>query len=266
MNLVHHDFRLPAFEPQRALEKALLQPACSDDRLSWESLAATATIVLATTGGSIRTIVTGRRVITTGVYASRKSGRAQPYESMIERAFFMHCEVDTDVVDYAAQPFRFEFVIGGTKRAYIVDAITLRSDGTVEIVEIKNDRRALRDPDYRLKLSAVREICEAVGWRFRIVFRSDLFEPVEAHRAVEDVQSWAFTEYRTADVFEVVRQLRAHGPLPLGKLAECLAERPLGIAKLKAMMVARIVRLDLTSIPSHSTTVTLVEAPREEIE
>ena len=71
-------------------------------------LSATATIVVTPNGAPIRTIVTGRRPIVTGTYASRKAGRPLPYESMLERAFFMHSEVDPDVVDYRAQPFRLD--------------------------------------------------------------------------------------------------------------------------------------------------------------
>lgn len=56
-----------------------------------------------------------------------------------------------------------------------------------------------------------------------------------------------------------MRQLREHQELPLGRLAECLGERLAGIAKLKAMMIGRIVRLDLSGPPTASTSVTLVE-------
>lgn len=195
MDLVHQWAYAPAYRPDASLEDALLRPACENDRLSWESLSATATLVLSSSGGSIRTIVTGRRVITTGVYASRKAGRAQPYESMNERAFFMHCEVDTNIVDYRAQPFGFEFIIDGVKRAYLADAATLSADGTIDVIEVKNDRRALRDPHHSLKLAAVREICDRLGWRFRIVFGDELTRPASYHLAVLDVQSWAFTAY-----------------------------------------------------------------------
>lgn len=71
-------------EPARVstLDGALLAVAQEGlNPLSWESLSAAATLVVTPTGGPIRTIVTGRRHITTGVYASRKAGRALPYAS-----------------------------------------------------------------------------------------------------------------------------------------------------------------------------------------
>lgn len=258
MDILHDGFRLPTPEMQSELDKALLASATSRDRLSWESLTAIATMVLPVSGGSIRTIVTGRRVITTGVYASRKTGRAHPYESKNERAFFMNCEVDTDIVEYRAQPFRLEFVIDGKKRIYIADAVRLQANSIVEVVEIKKDQRQLKDPDYYLKLQAVRAICDQKGWQFRILFQHDLCEPILRFQNIEDIQSWAFTDYGSSDVFKAVQYLSIHKRASLGDLADRLGSQPVGIAKLKAMMVGRIVRLDLDSKLDEDSLVTLV--------
>lgn len=258
MNRVHDDFRAPKYELTSDLDDAILAPASRADRLSWEHLASQATLVLPSNGCSIRSIITGRRVITTGVYASRKSGRAHPYESMNERAFFMHCEVNTNVVDYRVQPFRFEFVIDGTKRTYIPDAVVLLADGTVEVIEIKNDRRFLKDVDYQTKLSAVEEICRQVDWRFRIVLKQALYTPTIRWQAIEDIQSWAFTDYAISDVYRVAAYLHAIGSGPLADVADRLGRRPLGVAKLKAMMVARIVDLDISEPLGDQTRVSLI--------
>jgi len=264
MDEIHQTFRTPAVQSRTALDDAINDVAfTTGDPLSWEDLSATATLVVTPAGVPIRTIITGRRVITTGTYASRKAGRALPYESMNERAFFMHSEADTNVVDYRAQPFRFEFVIDGRKRTYIVDCVRLLADGGLEIVEVKNDHRALKDPDYRLKLQAVRLICDRVGWRFRVVMKSALFEPAETYQAILDIQSWAFTEFTSADVFRVVDELERQGKRSLVELATCLGERPIGIAKLKAMVVGRIVRFDLSSPLNNETSVELVDGRPE---
>ncbi|WP_242914828.1 TnsA endonuclease N-terminal domain-containing protein [Brevundimonas pishanensis] len=258
MDIVHDGFCSPAFKMPTELDKALLSLAATHDRLSWESLTANATIVLPAFGSSIRTIVTGRRIIPTGVYASRKCGRGHPYESMNERSFFMHSEVDTDIVEYRAQPFRLEAVIDGIKRAYIADVMRLHSNGTLEVVEIKSDQRQLRDPDYYLKLQAVRAICDHQGWQFKVLFKRDLCEPILRFQNVEDVQSWSFTDYGSSDVFIAVQYLSIHKSVALGDLAHRLGSRPVGIAKLKAMMVGRIVRLDLDSKLDEDSLVTLV--------
>ena len=263
MGYVRHRSLLPIGQPPTI--EAVVRSACVKEAapLSWESLSASATLVTTRCGAPIRTIVTGRRVITTGVYASRKAGRPLPYESMNERAFFMHCEVDTDVVDYRAQPFRLEFVIDGRKRTYIVDCVRLMADGGIEVVEVKSDPRALRDPDYAEKLQAVRAICEQVGWRFRLVFKRALIKPAVFHRNVTDVQSWGLTEYTSADVFQVVELLQHSGETTLGEVAQHLGSAGAGFAKVKAMMVGRIVRIDLAHEIGAASRVVLVADGRE---
>lgn len=264
MDHVRRCGRLAEIARASTLDGTLLEVAHEGlSPLSWESLSAAATLVVTPTGGPIRTIITGRRHITTGVYASRKAGRALPYESMNERAFFMHSEVDTEVVDYRAQMFRLEFVLGGQKRAYIVDCVRQLANGLVELVEIKNDRRALREPDYALKLEAVRTICERIGWRFRIIFKSSLFEPAQVYRNICDAQSWRFTEYTKADVFKVAHRLQGGASMPLAELSEHLGNPVVGAAKLKAMMVGRIVRLDLSRSLNPNTPVSLLSDPME---
>lgn len=195
------------------------------DPLSWDALRASAALVVTPDGSPIRSIVTGRRPITTGTYASRKAGRPFPYESMIERAFFMHSEVDADVVDYRVQPFRLEFVVDGRKRAYIPDGLRILADGTVQIVEIKGDPRALRDPDYALKLEAVRMICERIGWRFSVVFQAQLLKPAHVYENIVDVQSWRFTAFDQTDEFTVSEALRRQSVMSLGGLADGLGDR-----------------------------------------
>lgn len=270
-------FRPPFSVPERhdptALDHAIQAYVHDDgDALSWESLSATATLVLTKDGAPIRSIITGRRHITTGSYASRKAGRGLPYESMAERALFMQSEVDPDVVDYRAQPFRFEFAIDGQKRSYIVDCVRLLSDGTIEVVEVKHDARSLRDPDYVAKLQAVRLICERVGWRFRVVLQKAL-RTSRAFDDIVDIQSWRFTSFGQADVFCVATAID-QGVTSLGDLAEALSrlaspEYPLramavAIAKLKAMVVKRVVRFDLSHPLSLKTKVALV-ADRSEV-
>lgn len=259
MDSLHHGFRTPAIRSAVALDDAIRAVAVeTENGLSWESLSATATIVVTPNGAPIRTIVTGRRPIVTGTYASRKAGRPLPYESMLERAFFMHSEVDPDVVDYRAQPFRLEFIIAGVKRTYIVDCLRLLADNSIEIVEIKRDRRALRDPHYAVKLEAVRIICERVGWRFRIVFASELLDPEYVYENILEVQSCRLTEFDRSDVFIVTEALLRRSPLTMGELGDVLGDRLLGIAKLKAMAVKRIVRIDLTRPLFTETSVELV--------
>lgn len=246
MTFIAYDARLPVVQTA-TLADALDEVATSaPTALCWEALAASATLVTTPTGQPIRTIITGRQRIITGSYASRKAGRAFPFEGMNERAFLMHSEVDTSVVDYRAQPFRFEFVIDGQKRTYIADGVRLLESGAVEVVEIKNDRRFLKDPGYAHKLECVAHLCRQIGWRFRVIYREALFEPTTLFENIQDIQSWRLADYGQADVFQVLDCLGASGSQPLGSLADLLGRRPIGMAKLKAMMVGRTVRIDLS--------------------
>ena len=260
MTNVAHIPRPPAIMQADTLAHALEQVATpAVTAWCWEALAASATLVITPKGQPIRTIITGRRRITTGAYASRKAGRAFPFEGMNERAFLMHSEVDTAVVDYRAQPFRFEFVFDGEKRTYIADAVRLLDSGVVEVVEIKNDRRFQKDLDYALKLDCVAEVCRQIGWRFRVIYREALFEPRVRFDNVQDVQSWRLANYGETDVYRVLDRLEACGSHALGSLADLIDGRPIGMAKLKAMMVGRIVRIDLSerlSIDSEVVAVT----------
>lgn len=224
---------------------AIPAPDCPDE---WRATSAVGRIVVTPDERPIRTIITGRKRIVTGSYASRKARRALPHESMVELAFFHFSEVDTAVVDYRAQPFRFEFTMDGALRSYIADCARLLADGSVEVVELKSDIRALRDADYSKKLNAVRQMCERLGWRFRIVFGSQLAEPAIRRRNVRLVQSQRTARYDTAHCHLALDLLeRRSGEVSLAELTCALGERRLGEAIAMAMMVGRLVDIDLNA-------------------
>lgn len=154
-----------------------------------EELVVAGRVVLTPDGKPIRSILTGRKRRTTGSYASRKGGCGQVFESMVERAFFIECEVDTDVVDYRAQPFRIEVVIDGRLRTYIADCVRLMADGSIEVVEVKGSARQLLDPDYEAKLAAVRSVCASAGWQFKIITGDQITTPTVRHKNIGDIQT-----------------------------------------------------------------------------
>ena len=235
-------------DPERSLARAIVSDLSKPaDPLSWEAINAVGRVVFAHDGRPIRTIVTGRRRIVTGFYVSRKAGRRQPHEGMNEQAFYMHCEVDTDVIDYRAQPFRFEFVLDGAKRIYIADCVRLLHDGKIEVVEVKNDRRALKDFDYASKLEVVREICGQLGWSFRVVTRDQMLRPAVRHANIVEVQSRRLVTFEASHTYVASEVIDRHGgAAPLGAIAEKLGDRRLGAAMVKAMMVRRLVCIDLS--------------------
>jgi len=208
---------------------------------------------------AIRSVLTGRRVMVTGSYASKKARRGLPYEGMNELALLQLSEVDIQVVDFRSQPFRFEFTLGGVQRAYIADCVRVLADGRVEVVEVKSDSRALKDADYADKLRVVERLCAALGWSFRVAFKRHLFEPATRRENILWVQSQRMTRFGTADVYVALEALVVSGgEAPLRAVAERLGDHRVGTAMLMAMMVARIVELDLDAPISDQTRVSQV--------
>lgn len=216
-------------------------------------------VVLTPDGKPIRSILTGRKLRTTGSYASRKSGCGQVYESMVERAFFLECEVDTDVVDYRAQPFRIEVVIDGRLRTYIADCVRLMADGSIEVVEIKGSARQLVDPDYVTKLSAVRSVCAAAGWSFRVITSDQIMRPPVRYRNIEEIQLSKHVRYGTKEIYVAHRAIEEFDGIGrLGAVADAVHAGPIGRQIVMAMMVGRVVSIDLDPPLSAASEVTLI--------
>lgn len=215
-----------------------------------------ATLVFSQDGGPVRTIATGRRIIPTGVYPSRKAGRPLPWESQYEQKFFYFSEVDTDVVTYRAQMFRIDFE--EANRSYIVDCVRQLSTGQIEVIEVKKNKTLIGTIDYQQKLTAVRQVCRQLGWDFRLILGDRLQEPQWYYDAIFDIQSWRLTQYTSEDIYRVAHSVGPKGWMPMGLLAHDLGGAQVGAAKLKAMMIQRVVRLDLSSPLSASTPVSLL--------
>ncbi len=218
-----------------------------------------ATVVMTPDGSPIRSVLTGRRVMVTGFYISRKAGRALPYEGMNELALLKRSEVDTNVVDYRSQPFRFEFVINGAKRIYIADCVRLLDDGTVEVVEVKGRLQQLSSPEYAEKLAAVRDVCESLGWRFRVLGRQQLFEPHIVYANIDLIQSRRMVQFDQVHAYQAMELLeQAAGETTLGDLSDVLGGEPRGLAIAQAMMVRRLITIDLNGLLTAESRVAAV--------
>ena len=203
----------------------------------------------------------GRRTQVTGSYASRKAGRSQVFESMVERAFYMCSEVDPRVVDYRAQPFRFEFSLEGKWRVYIADCVRLMDDGRVEVVELKSGMRDLGDLDYQAKLAQVRRMCRLLGWRFSLVRRGHLEKSPVLQRNIELVQQDRLTAFADLHIYQVTEAL-SDGPMHFGDVVESLGEPIVGAAIVRAMMVARVLEIDLRGPLNDNSRVRLLQQRR----
>jgi hypothetical protein len=253
---IYGELKSPAPSLLDAVLERLSKPGRGDGS---RPLLPSATVVLAPDGAAIRSVLTGRRVMVTGFYNSRKAGRALPYEGMNELALLKHCEVDTSVIDYRSQPFRFEFVIEGAKRIYIADCVRLLDDGTVEVIEAKGRLRQLLAPDYAEKLDAVRDACVKLGWRFRVLSQKQLFEPHQVYANVDRIQSRRMVRFDQIDAYRAIEHVeRLGGQTTLGSLADVVAAGPRGLAISQAMMVRRLVKIDLSARLSAENRVSLI--------
>lgn len=213
-------------------------------------------IVMTEDGRSIRSILTGRHRRVTGSYASRKAGCGQVFESMNEYAFYQLCEVDTRVVDYRAQPFRFELVVDGVRRIYIPDCARMLDDGAIEIVELKGDDRQLRDPDYRSKLEGAEALCDLLGWRFKIITRDRLLADPVLRANVLMVEQDRMARFDDTHVYAALEAIDAGGgEAAFQAVADQVAAHPLGAALVRAMMAARVVQIDLSRPLGPTSTV-----------
>jgi hypothetical protein len=272
----HHD----APPAQRALGRARPEPYTSsagptsvDQAIQWigapttpsgwKAIEAVGRLVITPDGRPIRSAITGRRVIVTGSYASAKTRRTHPHESMIELALFQESEVDVDVVDYRAQPFRFEFIGEDGPRIYIADCCRVLASGQVEVVEVKSDLRHLRDPDYAAKLEAIGLICEQIGWRLRTVTKTQLLGPKARRANTQLIQSRRMVGFTTQDVYAATAFIEEspQGQATLGGVSTALGDPRIGCARAMAMMVARILRIDLATPISGKSKISLVAPP-----
>lgn len=227
---------------------SLLQAGLSraESGSDWAAISAATRIVLPDTDRPMREVITGRNIRPTGSYASRKAGRPVAFESMNERAVFLHSEVDPFVANYLSQPCRFEFAIDGVQRSYVPDCARILADGSLEILEVKSDRRALEDVDYRRKLDHVARACRAAGWSFRVVFGAPLRKRTTRNTTVQLIQHHRLACYGENDVYIVQELLEGSSRrLTLNDLARALGDEVVGRAKVCAMMVGRHLAIDL---------------------
>ncbi|WP_296597999.1 hypothetical protein [Phenylobacterium sp.] len=218
-----------------------------------------ATVIERTDGEPMRRITNGRRHRPVGHYYSQKNGFSVPWESRNELHGFYHAEVDANVVAYRAQPHTLRMGLHGVVSSYTPDRADRLSDGRTEIIEIKDAFKPERDPAYERKLHQASAIYRHLGWRFRIVERTDL-EAAPRFKTIEEVQSYRRTAVTAQDVFVVSRLFHDSPERTLGEVIALFGNPVLGMAKAYAMTVRRILALDLTVPLNDAMPVRLLRA------
>jgi hypothetical protein len=191
-----------------------------------------------------------------GLYYSQKMGRMVGYESDNEKCDFYRSEIAPDVVGYREQPHTIEAVIAGKVRRYTPDREGRFADGHIEIVEVKDEFEAEKDPDYNAKLDYFAEVYERLGWSFRLTTRNEIKDPA-TFETVETVQRYRRASFTVGEIADVRRRFSQHGECRLADLLPIFSSDLTGLPKLCAMMVGRIVVLDIHSKLEPSSIVKL---------
>ena len=220
---------------------------------SYEILAA---IIERDDGGPMRPIATGRRRRVVGSYYSFKCGHASPWESRNELHALYHAEVRFDVVKYRTQPHTLEMIYDGQKYMFTPDLELHLADGRVEIIEIKGEFDALADPDYSAKLEMAGEIYRSIGHSFRVMDRKEL-EAQPRFKAIEEIQNYRRTAITPGDTMVLSKVFKASDIVTIGDIKRAYGNAIVGMAKAYAMMVRRIIEIDITNGLGDQSTVRL---------
>lgn len=221
-------------------------------------IAASAEITRFADGRPVRLGQNGRLAKPMGLEFSVKNGDHAPWESRNEQHALWHAEMNSGVVSYRAQPHTLRLVMNGRRASYTPDLLLEGTDGAIDIVEVKDAFEEKKDPDYTEKLHRAGIVYRAQGWSFMIVTKAQL----EAEPAFSDLEL-LYRYRKTAlqvDHVHAVQMVLAEGPTNLKTLRRVLPPDPMGMAQLSAMIVHRIVGVDLANGLDDDAVVALPDA------
>lgn len=253
---LHRQLRDPTIQPSRT---RVIQRDDPDMPVVGEDLTSMGEMIVCRDGGSLRTF-NGRQAHENGWWPSFKRRRLQHWQGSAQRAALMSAECDFNVNWAQTEARRFHFIIGNRWYEYTCDLEIDMVDAPTEIVEVKRDDRALEDPDYRLKLAGVEEICRRIGMRFRIVMADEIFTGRHHRDNVELFASRRFAAVDRDHLHRLENHAIKHGRVSTyGEVAAVLDPRcpARGKAVLQALTIRRRVEIDLTRLLTDHTPVTI---------
>ena len=218
------------------------------------------TIVRGEGGGPLRTF-SGGLAHENGWHTSAKADRLLHWEG--ETAFEKLIESDTDplVAGLNTESVGFEFPLNGKPVRVTIDIEQVAPDGSITLLEMKRTDRDLDDPEYRSKLAYVREVCRRCGMKFRIVFRDEIFRGLDhkANAALFASRGYGSFGKRHRAVLAAHRR-QTGGETTYGVLAQAFepGHAAAGKAVVQAMLVRRLVQMDLTVRLEDESPVTIV--------
>lgn len=163
-------------------------------------------------GGALRRRVGIAQRKPIAIFPSAKAGRSMPCEAMHQRDLLWTWEADSDVVDYASEPLRIDLFTNKGKMTYFPDAIRLKSDCSLEIVETKKRlSEVTQSRAYEEKLELVEEACRNVGIAFSIKDYPEIRQGWNLRNA-RVIARDRFVKVRTEDRLRLLELLSGSGP------------------------------------------------------
>jgi hypothetical protein len=205
----------------------------------------------------VRLITSGRRHRPVGAYFSVKSGRMLPWESRNELHALYHAEVDGRVVESRTQPHTIRITAGGLKLLYTPDRMDRRADGSIEIVEVKNKIDLEKDAYYLQKLEMAAAIYRCLGWSIRIIEKEEI-EAKPMFGAVNTIQSYRCADVSASDILSLRSRFGQRHALTLEDTKSFFPSGPVALASVCALIVRRVLAVDLSNGLSNATPVRLV--------
>jgi hypothetical protein len=167
-------------------------------------------------------------------------------------------DVDKAVVKCMAQPHRIVIPVQGLDHSleYLPDLRRDLADGTVEIIETKaDDDRRMRDPDYQTKLRLADEVYRIIGWRFRLLSKTEIMA-TQLYENAHAIVPWAYCDVPALQFWALRTALQsAGGSLPYAQAADIVG----GVPYLGALVVQRKIAFDLKARIDDETIVTWVD-------
>jgi len=102
------------------------------------------------------------------------------YESQLERRFLQQILILPIVKRVVHQPFRLEYLEGGTTRTYVPDFLLLLSDGVMVVVEVK-PRKFLKDHHH--KLAEAQRILAEKNMPFLVITDKEIDDEIKVDNA-----------------------------------------------------------------------------------
>jgi len=209
----------------------------------------------------------------TGMFMSRKCGRAMPWVSFHELHLMWISECDTAVGHFISQPLRLELYVRHRAKPieYFPDIERSLDGGVIEVIEVKKTEEEVdRDPYYAFKIEKAKEAFRAAEIRFRILTAEDHIGVEPRLGNAKTIMLDRFTGLETVDTIRLGEALgRARGTIAYGKAIEALSSRgdPRDAdarAKLHAAIVDRSASIDLSRRITLDSPVTEVKSVRRQ--